>query len=156
MKQKELKEDIHRIPHRINYDMKFSVSNAAQILLVDKQLIKKWAFRFADYLNPKANPVKGKEKEFTADDLCTLGYISFYWEDEPDIESIKYGLNSGYQFDYPYNEIGIEATPIFRDFTEDFTDQKVWLIGGCLMIPDIITLADSYKFAGDTLLIFQY
>ena len=74
----------------------------AELLSVDKKTIKDWAYHFSDYLSSNANPVKGLTREFTVDDLCTFGYISMYWEDSPDIDNIKYGLNSNSQFEYPY------------------------------------------------------
>ncbi|MBV5314466.1 MAG: hypothetical protein JZU47_14290 [Prolixibacteraceae bacterium] len=138
----------------ISYEMKFGVSDIARILNVDKNLVKDWAYYFSDYLNPKANPEKGIEREFTADDLCTFGYIFMYWEDKTDFESIKYGLNSNSQFEYPYNELAIEVTPIFREFSEELLGGKVWMLGGHTKSNDKISLADSYKLAGDALIDF--
>lgn len=135
----------------INYEMKYSVSEVAKLLKVDRQQIKDWAYHFSDYLNPKANPDKGIEREFISDDLCTLSYVLMYWEDNPDFESIRYGLNSGDQFEYPFTEIAVEATPIFREFSEEFIGSNAWMIGGNNEIQISISLADSYKFAGDTL-----
>lgn len=136
----------------INYEMKFGVSEVAKILKVDKKLIHKWAYHFSDYLNPKANPGKGIEKEFTADDLCTLGYVMMYWEETPDFENIKYGLNGNDQYEFPYNDLATEATPIFREFSDELLGGKVWMIGGMAGIADLISLADSYKLAGDYLI----
>lgn len=135
----------------INYELKFGVSEIARILKVDKRLVKDWTYHFSTYLNPKANPEKGLEREYTTEDICTLGYISTYWEDNPDIENIKYGLNSNDQFDYPYNEFVIQAMPIFREFSEDLLGGKIWMIGGMAGVSDILNLADSYKKAGDSL-----
>ncbi len=135
----------------LNYELRYSVSDIAKLLDVDRKLIKDWAYHFSDYLNSKANPPKGIEREFTSDDLCTLSYVLMYWEDDPDIENIKYGLNSDSQFEYPFTQIAIEATPIFREFSEEFVDSNAWMIGGMAEIQEKITLADSYKKAGDTL-----
>ncbi len=135
----------------LNYELKYKVSEVAQLLKVDRKLIKDWAYHFSEYLNPRANPEKGFEREFTADDLCTLSYISMYWEDNPDFENIKWGLNSGSQFEYPFTEIAIEATPIFREYSEEFENSNAWMIGGMAEIRSKISLADSYKTAGDTL-----
>lgn len=136
----------------INYDLKFGVSEIAKILQVDKKLVKDWAYHFAEYLNPKANPPKGTEREFNVEDICTLGYISMYWEDEPDFENIKYGLNSDDQFDYPYNELATESIPIFREFSEELLGGKIWMIGGIYDFNDKLSLANSYKLAGDSLI----
>jgi hypothetical protein len=51
---------------------KYSVSDVAKLLNVERKLIKDWAYHFSDYLNSKANPPKGIEREFTTDDLCTV------------------------------------------------------------------------------------
>ena len=72
-----------------NYEMKFGVSETAKYLDTDRDLIKKWAYLFSDYLEPEANPLKGTPRQFSAEDLRVFAYISYYWEDDPDIESIK-------------------------------------------------------------------
>ena len=38
-----------------NYEMKFGVSEAARSLEVNRDLIKKWAYLFRNYLEPPAN-----------------------------------------------------------------------------------------------------
>ena len=76
-----------------------------------------------------------------------------HWEDEPDIESIKYGLNSGDQYEHPYSEIAKEYTPIFREFDEDIMENKhIVSIGGITEKLDTFLLADAYKLAGDILI----
>lgn len=135
----------------LNFEMKYKVSEVAKLLGVDNKLIKNLAYFFPEYLNPLANPEKGIEREFTTDDLCTLSYILMYWEDNPDFENIRYGLNSGSQFEYPFTEIAVEATPIFREFSEEFIDSNAWIIGGMAEISSKISLADSYKTASDAL-----
>lgn len=139
-------------PIMINYRLKYSVSEVAKILEVDKQLIKNWSYHFSSYLNPNANPNKGIEREFTANDLSTLGYISMYWEENPDFENIQYGLNSNEQFEYPYSEFANEAIPFFKEFSEELIGGKAWMIGGLDEISDRLSLANSYKHAGDTLI----
>ncbi|MGJ8736338.1 hypothetical protein [Zobellia laminariae] len=135
----------------INYEQKYSVSEIAKILETNKLQLKKWTYHFKEYLSPNANPEKGIKREFTIEDVSTLGYISMYWEEEPDFENIKYGLNSNEQFESPYNKLAIETIPIFRQFSKDLIGGKVWTIGGITEINDKLSLADSYKFAGDSL-----
>ena len=136
----------------INYELKFRVSEVAKILEVEKRLVKDWAYHFSEYMNPNANPQKGIEREFTIEDICTFGYISMYWEDNPDFEYIKYGLNSNEQFDYPLNELATQVTPIFREFSNEMLGGKICMIGGIADNHDLLSLADSYKLAGDTLI----
>src|SRR5690554_3267801 len=92
--------------------LKYGASKVARIFGVDRTLVKTWAYHFQNYLNPNANPGKGIEREFTADDLSTLAYIFSNWEDEPDIQAIEYGLNSGYQYEEPFKNITMEKKPI--------------------------------------------
>jgi hypothetical protein len=60
----------------VNYNMKYSVAEGACILQVEKDLIKTWAYKFSDYLSPKANPPKSQSREFTIEDLRVLAYTS--------------------------------------------------------------------------------
>jgi hypothetical protein len=96
----------------VNYELKYGVSEVAKILEIGKQEIKDMAYHFKEYLNPNANPEKGIEREFTVEDICTLGYIYMYWEGNPDFENIRYGLNSNDQFEYPYSELATQATVV--------------------------------------------
>ncbi len=136
----------------LKYDLKFGVSEIAKILDVDRELIKKLAYHFSDYLNPKASPGHCLHKEFSVQDICTLGYALMYWENEnTDFDNIKLGLNAREQFDFPYNELAIQAIPIFREYSDDLEGSKVWMIGGCGE-SDLLSLAESYKKAGDSLI----
>lgn len=136
----------------IKYDLKFKVSEISKILEVDKKIVKDWTYHFADFLTPKANPRNGDERKFTLKDLCTLSYISYYWETNPDFENIKYGLNRGDQFEYPFSEIGKEITPIFREYSDEVLTKNTWMVGGMISGADILFLANSYKKAGDILI----
>ncbi|GHA38287.1 hypothetical protein GCM10007103_19570 [Salinimicrobium marinum] len=135
----------------INYGLKYKVSEISKILKVEKKLVKDWIYHFAEYLSSNANPEKGKERQFTTEDICTLGYISFYWEEEPDLENIKWGLNGGCQFESPFAELATEAMPVFLEFSEEILSKNVWMIGGMVGDQDILSLANSYKEAGDIL-----
>ena len=137
-----------------NYSMKFSVSEVAQILQVDKALIKTWTYTFSDYLSSEANPVKGTPRQFTIADVRVFAYVSLDWEDSPDIEAIKMGLNSGGHHEDIFDEIIQEATPIFRDIPENLEGelQSSVVFGGLSQFVDTFFLADSYKLAGDILI----
>ena len=136
----------------INYMLKFNVSEISKILDVEKKLIKNWVFLFSEFLSPEASPKKGIEREFNAEDICTLGYISFYWEESPDFENIKFGLNGGGQFEKPFTELATEVTPIFIEYPDDILTRNVWMIGGMATNNNILSLAISYKKAGDILI----
>lgn len=136
----------------VNYKLKYGVAEVAKILEIEKQVIKNMAYHFKEYLNPNANPEKGKAREFTVKDICTLGYISTYWEEEPDFENIRYGLNANEMFEYPYSELVTKSKPIFREFSDELLGTNVWMIGGMAECSDKLILAKSYKKAGDTLI----
>ncbi|MFN2303447.1 MAG: hypothetical protein ACK2TV_06915 [Anaerolineales bacterium] len=140
----------------INYEMKFSVSGIARVLEVDKDVVKLWASIFKEYLKSPANPPKGIPRQFDADDLRVLSYISMYWEDDPDIESIKRGLNSNHHYEEIYNHFISSKTPLFIDppveLNEDWRHGSLIGVGGLTEVEATLSLADSYKLAGDRLI----
>jgi hypothetical protein len=131
--------------------MKFGTSEVARILNVERNLIKSWAFKFVDYLKPEANPPKGITRQFCKEDIRVLAYISMYWEDDPDIESIKSGLNSNDHFESPYDELIIQVTPMFRELEDTDENGNGVLLGGMSKFGDTFAMAESYKLAGDFL-----
>jgi hypothetical protein len=137
----------------INYSMIFGVSEAARLLGVDRDTIKKWAYVFGEYLSSVAKPGKGKVRQFSIDDMRVFAYVLMYWEDDPDIEDIKYGLNSNDQFEFDsISDFITGITPLFRAMPEDI--DETWrgvVFGGEFELGDIFTTADSYKLAGDKL-----
>jgi superfamily I DNA/RNA helicase len=133
--------------------MKFGVSEAARIFRVDRDLIKIWSCHFSDYLGPGTNPGKGIPRQFSAEDLRVLAYVSMYWEDQPDVESIKIGLNTKSHFEEPFNDLLTSVTPLFQELPENLDES--WrhgtVIGGMAEIGDAFALAESYNLAGDML-----
>jgi len=69
------------------------VAEACRILGVDRNQVKSWAYTFRDYLSSSANPKSGQSRQFSDADLLALMHVAMYWEDDPDIESIRIGLN---------------------------------------------------------------
>lgn len=134
--------------------MKFSVSEVARFLQVEKELVKKWSYKFSDHLSSTANPSKGTPRSFESEDIRVMAYILMYWEDDPDIESIKMGLNSNshYEIDLINNLIS-EITPLFIEPPEgiDETWRHGIVFSGLAEIADMFELAKSYKLAGDRL-----
>jgi hypothetical protein len=137
----------------IKYDMKFGVSEVARMFDVNRDVVKTWAYRFSEYLKPEANPPKGTPRVFFADDLRVLAYVYMYWEDEPDYESIKIGLNTDSHFEEPYDQFLTTVTPLFQEPPEglDETWRHGTIIGGMAESSDTFALAESYKLAGDML-----
>lgn len=139
----------------LNYSMKFSVGEIARILQVEKELVKTWSYKFFEYLSSAANPSKGMLRIFELDDLRVLAYVLMYWEDDPDIESIKSGLNSNehYEIDLIDNLIS-QITPLFIKPPENI--DETWkhgiIFSGLAEVADMFELAKSYKLAGDRLI----
>jgi hypothetical protein len=136
------------------YQSKFTVADAARILKVDKAIIQKWAFMFSEYMGVKANPSKGITREFQLEDIRVMAHIYTEWEDDPDIECIKIGLNRKDQFENPYiTDLISSLTPIFIDPPEDI--DETWTHGaifaGLSSFADLLPLARAYKLAGDRL-----
>lgn len=137
------------------YNMKFSVGDISRILEVEKDIIKKWAYLFSNYLSSPANPPKGITREFCREDLRVMAYVFTYWEDDPDIEYIKIGLNSNSHHDNELiDNFIIEVKPVFMDVPDDI--DETWKHGvlfcGLAEFGDRFFLANSYKLAGDRLI----
>lgn len=137
-----------------NYTLEFGVSEAANILVVGKDLLKTFAYKFSDYLSAAANPPKGQPRMFSLSDIRVLAYAAFYWCDDPDIEDIRIGLNRGHHHDHELiDKLLDECTPLFFDPLEHLNEgytQGV-LHEGLAEIADAFVLANSYKNAGDRL-----
>jgi len=135
-----------------NYKLIYGVSEVAHFLKVDRATVKKWTYHFSDYLSEYANPEKGKERKYILNDICVFNYVNFYWETEPDIESICIGLNRNEHNECPYNEIETEIIPLFREFNEEFNEEKNIAAGGMFGGFNKVELAESYKKTGDLLI----
>jgi hypothetical protein len=134
--------------------MKLGVSETARLVETDRDTLKSWAYYFNEYLSSGANPPKGVPRCFILDDLYVLAYVAQYWEEHPDFENIRFGLNCGDHYDEPYREFVAAVTPLFQDPPEEL--DETWrhggLVGGIVAGSyDALALADSYKRAGDIL-----
>lgn len=138
----------------VNYDLSFSVSEISKILETDRKLIKTWAHIFRDYLSSSANPEKGLIRKFNLSDIRVLSYVVLYWESEPDLESIKIGLNENSQYEIEIiDNLIIQITPLFITPPENIEANWNGLIyNGLSEFGDTFFLANSYKLAGDRLL----
>src|SRR5260370_20235361 len=94
--------------------MNRTVAQAAQVLGVDGDQVKKWAWRFKEYVSGRANPTKGQQRYFTDSDMLALIYVAMHWEAHPDTEAIQIGLNSDDHFDDRYRDLLYASTPILQ------------------------------------------
>lgn len=137
-----------------SYTLKYGVSEVARVFEVNRDTIKTWAYQFSEYLSPQANPEKGISRIFTIEDIRVLAYIYMDWEDDPDIEAIKFGLNRGNQWDNiePIENLILSLTPIFRELPEDIDESwRGVVFGGEFKLSEIFETANSFKLAGDHL-----
>src|SRR5689334_22232524 len=108
--------------------MNRGVSQTAKILGVDGPQVKSWAWLFKDNLSTYANPGKGRAREFTDSDVFALMYVVMHWEDHPDIEAIRSGLNCGSQFEDPrFREMLYSHTPLLQEPPEGV--EEPWRYG---------------------------
>ena len=129
------------------------VSQTAQILGVDGQQVKSWAWLFKDNLSPSANPGKGRPREFTDADMFALMYVVMNWEDRPDIEAIRAGLNCGDQFEDPkFREILYSNTPLLQEQPVDLDEPWRHGISPSIGVDADFELARSFRQSADVLL----
>ena len=136
----------------INF-MDRTVSQTARVLETDIQQVKTWAWLFKDYLSTGANPAKGQVRTFTDEDVLVLLYVAFYWEDDPDVESIRAGLNTEDHFEERFLEFLYQHTPILQEPPDGI--DETWRSGIFLNaagVDEFLGLARSYKQTAETLL----
>ena len=97
----------------------YSISEVKDLLSLQKDDITLYVFKFPQYFSSECKPKKGEQRKFDIKDICTLSYIHFYWEEEPDIECIEVGLNNNEQFEFPFNCCILGLTSFIRDDFEN-------------------------------------
>ncbi|WP_374461716.1 hypothetical protein [Chryseobacterium taeanense] len=133
---------------------KYTVSSVAKLFNVTTESIKKWIYLFSEYLSSGATPPKGNERIFEIEDIRVFAYIYYYWEDDPDIECIKIGLNSDEHYDNELiDSLILQISPFVLEPNNkmDETWKHGVLFSGISEIGDRFYLANSYKQAGDKL-----
>lgn len=133
--------------------MKYGVAETARILGIDIRQLKTWAYQFRDNLSASANPEKGTPRIFMAADMLVLLYVSHFWEDEPDIETIIAGLNSEYHLEDIYIHTLLNHTFLIQDDVPENLEEPSRF--GLLISPQIhlkqIEIARSYHRAANAL-----
>jgi hypothetical protein len=133
--------------------MNRNVSQISRILEVDVQQVKTWAWIFKDHLCRGANPEKGSPRSFSDSDVLALIYVAMNWEEKPDIEAIRIGLNREDHHDTQYREFLYLHTPILQEPPEDLDEtwrHGIFLNGGG--VNEYLELARTYRFSAETLL----
>ncbi len=120
---------------------------------ISKEKITLYIFHFTDYFSLQCQPVSGKERFFTIDDIMKLNFIHYYWEQDPDIESIGSGLNQEEYLEYPFNNVYYELTPIIRDDFENIdAESDNYIFFNRSIYDSSWELAKEYLSAAKTLL----
>lgn len=133
--------------------MNRNVAHAAQILGVDSARVKAWAVTFKDCLSTQANPAKGTTRVFTDSDVLALAYICTRWEPEPDLDSIRAGLDDNEHHGPELRELLYLHTPLIQDLPDDL--DETWRHGIMLCgagMQDFLELARNYRHVAENLL----
>ncbi len=136
----------------ISYSLLYGIGDTTRIFKVERETVKTWIYHFKEFLSEHVNPPKPTARKFTLSDIRVLAYVSFYWEEEPDIVCIKVGLNANehYENESIQNELD-KITPMFYELPENADES--WTHGalytGVNEKTDLFVIANSYKLAGD-------
>jgi HEPN domain-containing protein len=134
--------------------MNRTVAQTARVLGVDVQQVKTWAWLFKDQLSSGANPAKGKPRLFTDSDVLALMHVVMHWEERPDLEAIRAGLNCEDHYEDPrYRELLYSHTPLLQEPPENLDEtwrHGIFLNGGG--VEQYLELARSYRQSAETLL----
>ena len=137
--------------------MNRTVSQAARILGARPQDLKAWAWEFRENLSSGANPEKGTPRTFTETDILALIHVAIHWEEKPDLEHIRIGLNRKDHFNDSYLELLYGKTPILQAIPSEINEgwtHGVLLDGGGLAgdFGEYLELARSYRRSAEALL----
>jgi hypothetical protein len=133
--------------------MNRNVSQAARVLEVDVEQVEKWSLFFKDHLSRQANPADERPRIFTDSDVLALVYVAMYWEDDPDVESIRMGLNAEEHHADEYRDILYLNTPILQERPDDLDEtwRQGFLLNGA-GVDEYAELARNYRQGADALL----
>lgn len=131
----------------------YRVAETAKILGVDRKIIKDWSFHFSEYLSSTANPPKGKQRFYAIEDIRVFAYVLLYWEEKPDIEYIKLGLNSQEYYDIELiNNLITQIPPIFQEPTEELAGiESNVIFAGMASLNNLLSLGNAFRESGDML-----
>lgn len=130
-----------------------TVSQTARVLGVGILQVKKWAWLFKEHLGGNANPAKDRARTFTDGDVLALIYVAMHWEEEPDIEAIRIGLNRENHYEDGYREMLYRNTPILQEPPDDLDEtwrHGILLNGGS--VNEFLELARNYRQTAEAIL----
>lgn len=131
----------------------YTFKEVKDVLEISKDEITLYIFKFSQYFSSNCQPDKGCERMFTIDDVKKISYIHYYWEQDPDIESVCSGLNQEEYLEYPFNNVYYELTPIIRDDFENIdAESNNYIFFNRSIYDSSWELAKEYLSAAKTLL----
>jgi hypothetical protein len=133
--------------------MNRNISEMARALGVESDQVEKWAVLFDEYLSEHAKTINGRARCFSDLDFLVFAYVSTLWEDEPDLEHIKIGLNREDYLDEEFYECLYLNSPILQELPEDL--DETWR-NGVLWVGDHgqerFELARNYRYVAEKML----
>jgi len=102
--------------------MNRTTSETGKVLGGDASHVKHWASVFKDYLSAASHPSKGKVRMFSDNDFLVLCYVGNNWEDDPDLETIKIGLNREEHHEERFVEHLYLHTPLLQEPPDDLDE----------------------------------
>jgi hypothetical protein len=133
--------------------MNRNISEMARALGVERDQVEKWAVLFDEYLSEQANPTSGQSRCFFDLDFLVFAYVSALWEDEPDLEHIKIGLNREDYLDERFHGYLYLNSPILQEPPEDLDEtwrHGVLWVGGHGQ--ERFELARNYRYVAEKML----
>ena len=129
-----------------------TVAEVAHLFDVDRDVVKRWCYDFAEYLSSEAKPPKGRVRRFTGKDIRVLALVSYLWEDEePDHDYIRACLDGEHDFGEQFVEFARLHTSIFQEPPDDLTEDSYGALIHGMATHDMVRAARSYKCVLDEL-----
>lgn len=133
--------------------MNRNVAQTARLLGVDSAQVKTWAFTFKECLSTQATPAKGTTRMFNDSDVLALAYVCTRWGAEPDLDSIRTGLNDDEHQQKELCEHLYLHTPLLQEPPDDL--DETWRHGILLCgagMQEYLELARNYREVAEKLL----
>jgi hypothetical protein len=133
--------------------MKRNISEIARVLGVECHHVEKWAVLFDEYLSEEAKPADGRPRCFSDLDFLVFAYVSTLWEDEPDLECIKIGLNREDHLEEKFYECLYLNSAILQELPEGLDEtwrHGVLRVGGHGQ--ERFELARNYRYVAEKML----
>ena len=132
--------------------MGYTKEDIRNFLGVKGEVLKEWCYIFKEYLPSEQNRRPNSMREFSEDEVRIFIYIYYYWEDDPDIECIKIGLNREEYWEEPFLDFFNQIVPLFREIPEnpEYLAESSFMLQGMAERTQF-EIAKEYKKSADIL-----